>query len=206
MPSRNTIKSDIDADQQFYHVYARGASKQPIFVDAADYTYFTGLFARYLSADSQLSKTGEIYPHFYGKIELLAYCQMGNHFHLLFYQKVAGTMPKLMRSIMTSYSRYFNLRYRRSGSLFESRYKAALVDNQAYLEHISRYIHLNPRYWRRYAYSSLPYYLDDDSAEWIVPERILQLFADPAQYLTFLQDYESEKEVLNILKSTLADS
>ena len=69
---------------------------------------------------------------------------MPNHIHLLVYQHQPQAMAQFMRSVLTSYSRYFNKRYKRSGSLFESRYKASLISDDAYLEHISRYIHLNP--------------------------------------------------------------
>lgn len=205
MPSRNVIKTNIDADNSYYHVYARGSSKQPIFLDENDFTYFIGLFDRYLSPDTKASPTGMIYPNFSHTIELLAYCQMTNHFHLLFYQEKQGTLPHFMRSFMTSYSRYFNLRHKRSGPLFESRYKAALIDDQTYLEHISRYIHLNPRYWKRYPHSSLPYYIGAQSPEWINPNRILEIFESKQKYLAFLEDYEDNMHMLDKIKHSLAD-
>ena len=130
---------------------------------------------------------------------------MPNHFHLLVYQHQPGALASLMRSLMTSYSRYFNSRYKRSGSLFESRYRAALVADDSYLEHITRYIHLNPKQWRDYEYSSLPYYLQQVEVSWIQPKRITNLFSSPAEYLRFMEDYEENKKMLDILKHELAD-
>ena len=70
--------------------------------------------------------------------------------------------------------------------------------------HISRYIHLNPRNWRDYEYSSLPYYLHQISDEWIDPKRIVELFDEPERYLQFMEDYEEAKEMMDILKHELA--
>jgi hypothetical protein len=110
-----------------------------------------------------------------------------------------------MRSLLTSYSMYFNKKYKRSGPLFESRYKASLISDGAYLEHITRYIHLNPRDWADYDYSSLPYYLQRISDNWIHPDRIMEQFASPQEYFEFMQDYVQHKEMLDILKLELAD-
>lgn len=204
MPSRNIIKQD--APDSFYHVYARGGSRQRIFRDAADYMKFLKLFERYLSLQEMHNDLGASYPNYYNKLELVAFCLMPNHFHLLIYQRQQGVMAEFMRSLLTSYSMYFNRKYKRSGSLFESRYKASLISDDAYLEHITRYIHLNPRQWRDYEYSSLPYYLQQISDEWIRPRRVAKLFATPAEYLQFLQDYTQNKEMIDILKHELADS
>jgi putative transposase len=186
-------------------VYARGASKQPIFLTASDFYYFEALFARYLSRQPMKSKMGIVYPHLYSEIELVAYCLMPNHFHLLVYQIERGALARLMRGVMTSYSRYFNLKYKRTGSLFENRYKSARIDDESYLMHISRYIHLNPRYWKRYPYSSLRHYQNPDRPEWLTPAKALDLFPNLPAYLTFLEDYEDQKHILETVKRHLAE-
>lgn len=203
MPSRNIIKDNIP--ETYYHVYARGASKQVIFPTAEDYHHFIGLFARYLSNKPATSGTGQTYPCYTNEIELLAYCLMPNHFHLLVYQVDRNAMLKLMRCLMTSYSRYFNLKYKRTGSLFESRYKAARIESQVHLEHICRYIHLNPRYWKTYLYSSLKYHIEEESPEWLRPERITHLFDSSEDYLTFVEDYEEHRQMLSEIKHELAN-
>ena len=130
---------------------------------------------------------------------------MPNHVHLLIYQRQQSAMTEFMRSLLTSYSMYFNKKYKRSGPLFESRYKASMITDVAYLEHITRYIHLNPRQWRDYEYSSLPYYLQQISDEWIETKRISDMFNGPSEYLQFVQDYEQSKEMIDILKHELAN-
>ncbi|MES2970928.1 MAG: transposase [Patescibacteria group bacterium] len=203
MPSRNTIR--LDTGESYYHVYARGASKQPIFLEPKDYTYFLKLFERYLSDKTTISKQGIAYPNFKKSIQVLAYCLMPNHFHILVYQAEQGGLTALMRGIMTSYSRYFNLKYKRSGSLFENRYKASRIDTQAYLEHISRYIHLNPRSWKTYPYSSLTYYKRGNAPVWLHPQRILEMFNSSESYLQFVADYEEHRDMLSEIKHELAD-
>jgi putative transposase len=203
MPSRNTIR--LDAPDSYYHVYARGASKQPIFLESTDYLYFLKLLDRYLSAEQAKSKAGVPYPNYHENIEILAYCLMGNHFHLLVYQHQQGYLSAFMKSLMTSYSRYFNLKYKRSGSLFENRYKSSLVSNDSYLQHISRYIHLNPRSWKRYAYSSVGYYRLGGEPEWLHTDQVLQQYANRREYLAFIEDYEEHKQMLESIKHELAD-
>lgn len=203
MPSRNTVKHDLP--DSFQHVYVRGHSKHKIFLDEQDYLMFLKLLQRYLSAEEARDPYGVPYPNFYNKLELLAYCLMPNHVHMLVYQRQPQAMAGLMRSVLISYSRYFNKRYKRSGALFESRYKASLISSEAYLDHISRYIHLNPRDWRDYEYSSLPYYLQRTEESWIRPKRIIESFSSPEEYLEFVSDYVEQKKMMDILKQELAN-
>lgn len=72
-----------------------------------------------------------------------AWVLMPNHFHLLVQAGREGT-PSLMRRLMTGYAGYFNRRHRRSGHLFQNRYKAILCEKAAYFLELIRYIHMNP--------------------------------------------------------------
>jgi putative transposase len=204
MPSRNILKQD--APDSFYHVYARGLNRQRIFRESADFEKFLKLFSRYLSLEETKNSVGISFPNYSNRLELTAFCLLPNHFHLLVFQRQQGVMTQFMRSLLTSYSMYFNKKYKRSGPLFESRYKASMISDDAYLEHVSRYIHLNPRLWQHYDYSSLPYYLQRISDDWIRPKRITERFATPDEYLEFVQDYVQYKEMLDILKHELADN
>lgn len=202
MPSRNVLKDDLS--DSYYHVYFRGGNRSRIFREPADYERLLQLFARYLSLQESKNTAGLSFPNYSNRVELLAFCLMPNHVHLFIYQHQQGDMTEFMRSLLTSYSMYFNKKYKRTGPLFESRYKASRITSDAYLQHISRYIHLNPKHWREYEYSSLPYYLHQVSDDWIDPEKILELFSSPAEYLQFVEDYEDAKEIMDILKLELA--
>jgi hypothetical protein len=99
-----------------------------------------------------------------------------------------------MRSLLTSYSMYFNKRYRRQGPVFQSTYLASRIDSDEYLYHISRYIHLNPSNWETTQDSSINYYRGDRRADWIKPSPILELFPSFESYIEFLQDYDPAKD------------
>lgn len=204
MPSRNILK--VDLPKAYYHVYARGSSKQQVFISEDDYAVFLNLLKRYLSPEVQHDSSGREYPHLRGKLELLAYCLMPNHFHLFVYQHGAGAMSALLRGVLTSYSRYFNIKYGRSGPVWESRYKASMILRDDYLQHISRYIHLNPRNWQSYSFSSIHSYNGERKEEWLQPERVLAQFDnDVKAYMDFVADYEDYKAVLDELKHELAE-
>lgn len=203
MPAKNILKKY--APEQFYHVYSRGVDKQVVFHNDKDYEVFLGLFKRYLSPEGSQSLTRHTYPNYNDRLQLLCYALMPNHIHLLVYQHDERAMADFMRSLLTSYSMYFNKSNKRVGPVFQSRYKASLVTRDDYFEHISRYIHLNPHDWEESQYTSLRYYLGNASADWVKPNKILELFASPDQYLEFLQDYEGYKETLDELSWELAD-
>ncbi len=111
----------------------------------------------------------------------------------------------LMRGIMTSYSRYFNRKYKRTGSLYESRYKSNRITDDAYNIHISRYIHMNPRYWHYYKYSSINFYLDNREVTWLNKYEVLKEFNSPNEYLKFLNDYQTNKSQIENIKACLVD-
>jgi len=203
MPSPNLEK--IYLAESFYHIYNRGVNKQPIFLDSKDYAVFLNLLKRYLDSKLTEDKNGREYENLHEKLELVAFCLMPTHFHLFVFQHTPEAMTRLLRGVGTSYTGYFNKKYRRSGPLFTDRFKASIINNDAYLIHISRYIHLNPLSFRNYEWSSLPYYLGKKQADWVNPGRILELFKDKKDYVDFVNDYEDHKKILDDLKYELAD-
>lgn len=202
MPSRNTSRQDLP--DSYYHVYTRGNNRMNIFVDPSDKDYFLYLVSRHLSNVPIFSKQGYEYPHYRNKIELLAYCLMDNHIHLLVYQIEPRTLSQLMRSVMTAYSSYFNRKHLRTGPLLESRFKASLIDRDSYLLHISRYVHLNPRDWRKYSHSSLKHIRKATEPDWLQSERLLAEYGSRDEYVQFVADYEENKQVLSEIKKQLA--
>ena len=204
MPGRNIVKTD--SPDTFYHVYARGQRKTSIYQDDEDYRVFLNLFKRYLGKEVCKDPFGRCYPNFQNEIELTCYCLMSNHFHLLLFQKELGAMTKLMKNILTSYSRYFNKKYHYSGSLFETTYKASTIMSDQYLLHISRYIHINPDKWEKYPYSSLVYFTKHKEPNWLNSRRVLDLFDSTADYVVFLKDYDDYKKSLEMLVSELANT
>ena len=203
MPSRNIVKTYLP--DSYYHAYNRGVNKRVIFKDSKDYSVFLNLMKRHLSEKPVVDKKGRDYSWLAPDIDLLAYCLMPNHFHLFLYQRNPDALPKLLKLISMSYTTYFNKRYGRVGPLFQNTYKATRINDDAYLLHISRYIHLNPKNYKTWKFSSWPYYTSNQKAEWLKPSAILELFDNVAEYKKFVADYVSYKETLDGIKHQLAD-
>ena len=147
-----------------YHVTCRGNEQKDIFKDDDDRKKMLEILTRSLN----------IYT-----VKLFSYVLMNNHFHLLV-ETPLGNLAEFMRHFNIAYTGYYNRRHGRSGHLYQGRYKSILVDKEAYLSILSRYIHLNPvrikamsrvliekkvRILERYPWSSLQGYLTKGKKE-----------------------------------------
>ena len=201
MPSRNTVK-EYDT-HSYYHVYNRGAGGQKLFLDSSDKRKFLLLIRRYVTSKDDRDDVEKSYPEY--EIEVNAYCLMGNHFHMLVYQlEDKEALSGLIRSVSTAYSMYFNKKYKSHGHVFQSIFKASRIKDETYLLHITRYIHMNPRTYMTYRWSSLGAYVGKEYDEWLKPERIMTM--SPDQYRNFLTDYEGKKSEIEEIKAQLANS
>jgi REP element-mobilizing transposase RayT len=113
----------------YYHIYNRGAGRQSIFREERNYIYLLRLLKK-VTAESDVT--------------VIAYCLLPNHYHWLLRQDGDTSAGKVPARVFGSYSQAFNSAYERTGTLFEGPYQAIVVDNDAYLLHLCRYIHLNP--------------------------------------------------------------
>lgn len=137
---------------EYYHIYNRGVEKRDVFMNKADQLRFleTLNYYRFAPQPMKLSdhkkRQNEI-KKIDKQVELVkiyCYCLMPNHFHLLIRQVHEGGITRFMKFILNSYTKYFNIKYDRVGSLFQGVFKAKLVENDEYLLQLSRYIHRNP--------------------------------------------------------------
>lgn len=207
MPSKNIVKQF--ASDGYYHIYNRGVARQNIFTDDEDRAVFLSLFKRHLSLRPSKDRFGREFAHLTDKVDLLAYCLMPNHFHLLVYNITDRGIAEMMQRLMTGYAMYYNKKHTRVGGLFQGTYKASLILEEAYLLHISRYIHLNPldlnEDYQRYPWSSYPYYLGAATAEWLHADKIMKMTNfSPASYKKFMADYEDYRRELKTIKRLLA--
>jgi len=137
------------APNTYYHVYNRGVAKQDIFLDNTDYSFFLHrLKEGILPNDEEVlfnnkkDTRRKLLPP--DSFELVCYCLMPNHFHLLIKQLKEVPISTLILKLCTSHSMYFNKKYSRVGSLFQGTFKAIAVENNDYLFWLSLYIHQNP--------------------------------------------------------------
>jgi putative transposase len=121
-------KARIDAPGAVHHIIARGIERGKIFRDDQDRDLF-------------IARLGDLFTE--TQTRCFAWALIPNHFHLLL---KTGTVPiaTVMRRLLTGYATGFNRRHRRSGHVFQNRYKSILCQEDAYLKELVRYIHLNP--------------------------------------------------------------
>ena len=151
----------------FYHVTSRGNERQPVFKSPRDRKKFLS----YLESATER----------YGAV-VHVYCLLDNHYHLLL-ETPLGNLSKIMQHINGAYTTYFNIKRERSGHLFQGRYKAILVEADAYAKELSRCIHLNPvrasmvKTPEEYKWSSCRYYTVERKApSWLQRGFILSYF------------------------------
>jgi putative transposase len=229
MPAKNSKKPY--SPNSYYHIYNRGVEKRKIFIDERDYGVFLSYIKEYLLpknldylqktiGDSQASpqkKADAIKAlrmnNFSDDITLVAYCLMPNHFHLLIHQKSANAIDKFMNSLATRYTMFFNRRYKRVGTLYQSVYKAVLIETEAQLIHLTKYIHRNPLKGEALKGSpgiftlqpsSYPEYMGQRNSAWIHPEIILSFFSKTNPRLSY-KSFVLEVEISKILKDVVID-
>ena len=165
------------SESGYYHVMLRGIGRQILFEDEEDNERFLTTLQRYRQ------ELG---------FELVAYCLMENHVHLLLHDD-RDRLDLIMKKIAGSYAYYFNRKYDRSGHLFQDRYGSETIEDDAYLLTVIRYIHRNPEKAGiagagDYRWSSYGAYLKQ-SAE-VDNARALELIGGPARFESFMASAE----------------
>lgn len=222
MPAKNSSKIYVEGG--YYHIYNRGVEKREIFLNTQDYSVFLDYLNEYLSPKdenilykkandprtSALERARLIrkinLKNFNSEISLLAYCLMPNHFHLFLKQTTANGIDRLMSSLCTRYTMYFNRAHNRVGALYQGVYKAVLMTDEAQYLHITRYIHKQALarsldQGRNFP-SSYPEYLGLRKTDWVHPGEVLSLFSSSDTALSYekfvfesnLSDEEMEQE------------
>ncbi|MEK7078059.1 MAG: transposase [Patescibacteria group bacterium] len=205
----------------YYHIYNRGLNKAPLFFDENDYLRF--LWGIYYFNDSNFVPEDFPYQKRYQGLALdknfnrkelvnvVTWCLMPNHYHLVISQKNENGITKFMHRLGTGYTMYINRKYESSGHVFQGTFKAKLVENNEYLQHLTRYIHLNPinihdpawkergvknleiskEFLLKYKWSSLRDYLNVENRFQLTSPSFKDfLFTDdPIEYSEFLWDW-----------------
>ena len=190
------MRKVIFANDQIYHVFNRTLERKPVFtskrnckraITALDYYRFEKPTLR-LSKALLLEK--DTRQKFFSGLrkqpklaEIISYCLMPNHFHLLVKQKLNNGIPKYLSDFSNSFTRYLNTKHKRIGPLFQGVFKAVRIETDDQLIHVSRYIHINPvvsfvikeRNLDKYLWSSFPEYLNP-KVQGISEQRIILNF------------------------------
>ena len=124
MPRRPRVLSE----KGHYHVIARGSGKQLLFEEDADYERFLSYLDDMLARHS---------------IKLLAWCLMSNHVHLLI-DDADNNLSTFIHDLLSAYAVYFNTKYKRTGPVFDGRFRSVPIESDRQLLSAVRYIHANP--------------------------------------------------------------
>lgn len=207
---------------EYYHIYNRGVEKRSIFSSKLD----VDRFFQCMTDFNVKEPIGSIYEKSFLKypkenqskplVSFIAYCLNYNHYHFIVTPLLEKGVESFMHRLGTGYTMYFNEKYRRSGSLFQGRFKASHIDSNEYLLHVSAYVNLNDKTHplggstSKLVRSSWNEYISPFSDKGICKKNIvLKQFNDAEEYRNFalssLKDIIERKEMEKDLRAMLLD-
>jgi len=188
------------ANNNFYHIFNRGVDKREIFSDTND-------LVRFLQSMDEFNTTrpiGSIFQNSFNPlrsstpkedklVNFICYCLNPNHYHFLLEQVADNGIEKFMQRLGTGYTNFFNHKNKRSGSLFQGKYKSVHVDSNEYLLHLSAYINLNDKAHQlgsSASKSSWEEYTENDFGDFNFCKKdiILGQFNDKKEYKSFAKE------------------
>lgn len=213
---------------EVYHVFTRSIASFKIFNTTVDFSRIKRMlqyyqlenqpdkFSRFLEIERTQKEGFDKHFESLAKkgsklVEIIAYCFMPTHLHLILKQLKDGGISIFMSNLLNSYSRYFNIKHKRKGPLWESKFKAVLVDSDEQLLHLTRYIHLNPvtacivdkpQDWKDSSYSE--YSLEGGTANRICGYKDI-LDIEPLSYKKFVDDAISYQRHLADIKKLILE-
>lgn len=221
------MRKDILVVGEIYHVFNKSIAEFIIFNNISEFLRMLNVI-RYYQREKPLIKFSEFlrllkvqsgdlnisFPDNPDKeklVEIIAYCLLPTHIHLILKQLKENGISIFVNRILNSYTRYFNIRHKRKGPLWEGRFKNILITTDEQLIHLTRYIHLNP----------VTAYLVDKPEKWLVSsyrEYLLEvnvrnkickydkiLNIDPISYKDFVEDRISYQRELAKIKALLIE-
>ena len=234
-------------NNEYYHIYNRGVEKRNIFLKDFDYVRFLRQMEEF-NTPGQIINLGRTLKKDLNEAkpplneakppsppskkgvgekkltEIICYSLMPNHFHFILRQLVDGGISKFMQKLGTGYTMYFNTKYKRNGVLFQGVFKDRHIDNDNYLLHLSRYVHLNclgiicpdwkekgirnkkeaVNFLKTYKWSSFPFYLNTQKPCLIklIPDIVINQFNGVEDYEKFVVSWkEDDLNTINDLVS-----
>ena len=204
-------------NDHFYHIYNRGSEKRPIFENQRDYQRFLKTL-RYYQIEGPKPRFSRFPSPLVNKldeskqiVEIIAYCLMPNHFHLLIKQLKDGGITEFVGKLSNSYTKYYNTKNNRVGHLFQGEFKAVIIESDEQLTHVSRYLHLNPyvacltKEVDQYKWTSYREYIDQGFPGLCSKEEVLSHFKGPQDYQQFVLDQASYALEIEFIKHQLIE-
>ena len=213
---------------QVYHVMSKSIAGYKIFTREADFTRMAHLmrffmlkdepmkFSYFLKHDSGISEKGveariaELAQDG-RKVQIIAYCIMPTHLHIVVKQLAKNGISEFMRKALDGYAKYFNTKYERQGTLWMSRFKNVLIENDEQSLHVTRYVHLNPvtaglvKRAEDWLYSSYLEYVNRSTVAWPVTQSEEFIDMSPNKYRKFTEDHADFQRNLAIIQKQILE-
>lgn len=222
------------ANDLYYHIFNRGVDKRTIFEDDDDYYRFlhslfefndknlTAPFIRRTSKQLSIATYKNLREKISEEknkkreklVDILSFCLMSNHFHLILKQLQDGGISKFMQKLGTGYTNYFNIKNERKGCLFQGLFKSTYIKDDSQMMHLSRYIHvLNPgelmepriregdiknpaglqEFLKNYKWSSYQDYIGGDNYPSLInKELLLEYFGNEKEFEKFSLSWKND--------------
>jgi len=210
-----------------YHLFNKTIEGKKVFIDSTSCSRFLDIVHYYkssmvkisysrfkrlpLTIQHKLNKKNNLKKNL--KVNLLSYCLMPTHFHLLVQQVGDKPVSRFIGDIVNAFTRYFNLKHNRKGPLFIPRFKSVRITTDEQLWHVSRYIHLNPYTSEvvrniadcdSYPWSSLGEYISSKMGKGICEKNmILSFFKNSTSYQSFVKDNADYQRRLELIKHVM---
>lgn len=220
-----TIRKDPLKNDQYYHIFSRSIAKYVIFNNSSEFNRIVEIFSlfRFTDFDYEYSK----YFRLTDKekiatctnldkgnnklVEIIAYCIMPTHFHLILKQIVNNGITKYMSRSLDSYSKYFNTKHKRVGPLWTGRFKNVLIEDDYQFIHLTRYIHLNPtsaglvKKPQNWPHSSYFEFINprNDNTKICNYQKVIDM--DPKKYKKFVENQKDYQRKIGIIKNLMID-
>ena len=224
MPSRT---SPIVTDE-IYHVFNRSVGSIPLFESKKNYHRFYELvdyyrfsepqvrFSFYNRAEKSLKESMLASLHSSESfVSILAYAFMPNHYHFVLKQIKDNGISTFMRRVQNSYAKYYNIKNKRFGAVFQALFKSVRIVSDEQLLHVVRYVHLNPitsyiissiNELERYPWTSYPQYISDTLYSMVDTEDVLAHFKSSKLFVEFTGDQIGYQRTLAECKNVYHDS
>lgn len=201
---------------EFYHIYNRGTDKRIVFPENEDLDRFL-ISMQYFNRQKPVGSIFEfsfIAPKLLGGrttklVDIICYCLNPNHFHFILRQRIDGGISEFMKRL-GGYTRYINIKYKRTGVLFQGKFKSKHINSNNYLLHASAYVNLNNLVHKlnlAACRSSWDEYSKEKTDNFCEKNIILDQFKDRQDYIRFakealeniLQKKRLDKELQSVL-------
>ena len=205
----------------FYHVMTKSIAGYVIFRSKSDYNRMLNMINYYSYEDVPLKFSHYLYnlsnknnkrkiniKDFQKLVDIVSFCLMPTHIHILLTPLKDNAVSIFMGNLLNSYTRYFNIKNKRKGPLWQGRFKSVHVETDEQLLHLTRYIHLNPsssglvKDSEEWAYSSYKQFLGKEKGFCSFKK---YLTIEPKEYREFVNSRKDYQKELSIIKSLVLE-